>query len=1223
MKKLYFTLSMGLFVSLHSQTVLPSGLSGLTTENYVYSRTYLDSTATSSTGVQQIQSVTYYDGLGRPKQSVAVKATAKGNDLVSIIPYDGFGRQVKSYLPVSMVSKDGGIQALDSTGVVSYYTTSPNSTTKDFDLIDANPFSHKILESSPLDRIQQQIQPGAAWSTKPVAFEYETNISTEVYKFITSTTWSNNATLSVLKLAPATDTTSISNKYKDNQLYKNVVTDEDVNITTEFKNGEGQTILVRKNDGINDVDTYYVYNEYNQLAFVIPPKAVAVTLPALFPIKTNPADSTVLANLCYQYRYDGQGRLVEKRLPGKDWEYMVYDKQDRLVLTQDGKLRTTDNNFGARGWLFTKYDKFGRVVYTGFFPNGGSRSSMQGALNGMQVNAGNNEARTASPTVTLQGMPLYYDNKGFPTGTKILLSVNYYDTYPSDMPAVNTMEFTQTFLSDQLQNPVSTQSMPTASYVKNIENHQWTKAYSFYDGKGRTVGTYSINHLGGFTKTENFLDFVGVPQRTHTHHQRKSGDDVVQIKERFVYNANNNALEKHYHEVVGKSPEELLSDNTYNEIGQLKTKKVGNNIQEIEYTYNIRGWMTGLNLDSSGNFQAGKLFNYKINYNNTLEGLANPNLDFSTAIKPRYNGNIAEVLWQKDGDTHISRYGYVYDGLNRLLAGLYQSDLTATSKEHSERLTYDLNGNIITLKRSAFFMGTAADLIDNLEYDYTGNRLDAVHDNRGAIPNPSGYEGGGNTISYDVNGNMTDMIDKGITAILYNYLNLPKQVTINPDSNTTTLIKTIYRADGLKIRKENTTTMGGIIGDLTTVSATDYLDGFQYLKLTRLSEGGGSTDIRVEELETEVAMEQEAFSLELMAIAAPPVINANHSAVLQFVPTAEGFYDFTEDKYIYQYKDHLGNTRLSYAWNSTTTSIDVLDRNDYYPFGMNHLNLNARSYVGQGSYKNYKYNGKELQETGLYDYGARFYMPDIGRWGVVDPLAEKRPNFSPYVYCSDNPINRIDPDGRFDSKFGAFMHKVFHGHWGSKIQQNTNKESKMYGQYYYTYQSKEQGSNTDKVNYQNVNGEKVGNIAEVRLPTVVYNTAQERRTVAALRNTAEKLDYVAVAANVTAVALTPTTLGTGTIVAENVSFAASTSSTALNVYADFLEGRNKTAFARMFFYGVSFGISSKIQSWQSVVGKTSTTIMKGGNMLYDKTFDDAVQDYDRRTYPEKLKPEDY
>ena len=91
----------------------------------------------------------------------------------------------------------------------------------------------------------------------------------------------------------------------------------------------------------------------------------------------------------------------------------------------------------------------------------------------------------------------------------------------------------------------------------------------------------------------------------------------------------------------------------------------------------------------------------------------------------------------------------------------------------------------------------------------------------------------------------------------------------------------------------------------------------------------------------------------------------------------------------------------------------------------------------------YKYNGKELQETGMYDYGARFYMPDIGRWGVTDPLAEARPSFSPYVYCSDNPINRIDPDGRFDTKFGAWFHRLTHG-GGSKIQKDNNS-----GEYFY------------------------------------------------------------------------------------------------------------------------------------------------------------------------------
>lgn len=128
---------------------------------------------------------------------------------------------------------------------------------------------------------------------------------------------------------------------------------------------------------------------------------------------------------------------------------------------------------------------------------------------------------------------------------------------------------------------------------------------------------------------------------------------------------------------------------------------------------------------------------------------------------------------------------------------------------------------------------------------------------------------------------------------------------------------------------------------------------------------------------------------------------------MNFVSTAEGFYSYVENRYIYQYSDHLGNARLSYA-KKLDGSLEITDKNDYYPFGLNHIGGSKSLF---GGYQNYKYNGKELQETGMYDYGARFYMPDIGRWISVDPLAETSRRWSTYTYAYNNPIRFIDPDG--------------------------------------------------------------------------------------------------------------------------------------------------------------------------------------------------------------------
>ncbi|WPO81968.1 RHS repeat-associated core domain-containing protein [Chryseobacterium sp. JJR-5R] len=115
--------------------------------------------------------------------------------------------------------------------------------------------------------------------------------------------------------------------------------------------------------------------------------------------------------------------------------------------------------------------------------------------------------------------------------------------------------------------------------------------------------------------------------------------------------------------------------------------------------------------------------------------------------------------------------------------------------------------------------------------------------------------------------------------------------------------------------------------------------------------------------------------------------------------------------YIYKYVDHLGNVRLSYFNNGNST--EVLEENNYYPFGLKHEGYN--SLAGNPSYQ-YKYSGKELQtESGMYDYGARMYMPDIARWNAIDPKSQYTHELYSYVW--NNPISYNDPIGMFGEMF--------------------------------------------------------------------------------------------------------------------------------------------------------------------------------------------------------------
>ena len=355
---------------------------------------------------------------------------------------------------------------------------------------------------------------------------------------------------------------------------------------------------------------------------------------------------------------------------------------------------------------------------------------------------------------------------------------------------------------------------------------------------------------------------------------------------------------------------------------------------------------------------------------------------------PLFNGNIATTNWRTASDDVLRKYSYDYDHLNRLKYAHYQKPgITAQRPgSYDESLSYDKNGNIQTLNRFGYLdndNGTVVE-IDKLFYDYTHNQLDQVYDQSNSINGFKDRNVGSTDYEYDENGNMTVDKNKGILNIVYNHLNLPTSIVFENEK----YISYIYNAVGVKLQK--------FVNDMANPVTTDYLSGFQYSSAAAQNPYNG----------------------------------------LQFFPHAEGYVDAygNQFNYVYNYTDHLGNIRLSYGEEKRTGFVKIIEENNYYPFGLKHSNYNLQKSdfvpavlgsavnldaevelkpVARNSYQ-YKYNGKELQDElglNLYDYGARFYDPALGRWMNVDPLAEQMRRHSPYNYAFNNPIYFIDPDG--------------------------------------------------------------------------------------------------------------------------------------------------------------------------------------------------------------------
>jgi RHS repeat-associated protein len=846
-------------------------------QNYVVTYTptkknVLNPAADTASSCNVMQNISYFDGLGRQLQTVQVKGNPSGTkDVVQPFAYDDYGRPVQQFLPYTVSTQTPG--AYRPGALSNEQSDFYNQSGQGYKKIDY-PFSQTAFEPSPLNRPVEQGAPGPDWqlgSGHTLRTEYSTNGANEVKRWQVKSggngsEWNNTY-------------------YPAARLVKTTLTDENGNHNIEYKDKQGHVVLKQAESNTGYLSTYYVYDDYENLSYVIPP----------LPQGSNPQSFTeqdaLFEQYMYGYHYDDRNRLTEKKLPGKGWEYMVYNTLDQVVMTQDANQR----NKSPQQWTFTKYDAQGRVVMTGIWLDGnrtattavdnGGRQWLQGYYNG----TGEDKWETRNNSTSTG-----YSNSSTPGGTGYTYyTINYYDDYT--FPGASALS-----PDGNLGQSSDATGLLTGSKVNVLGDTRMLLSVNYYDDKGRVLQSKSQNHLQGVEiMTNAYNEITGqllssVRRHSSVPDNQANENNSVTISNTYEYDHMGRKT-KTWQKMGPASDPTLLSALEYNEVGQLKSKALGGGQQTTQYSYNERGWMKTL---------SSSLFNLELRYQDALNG-----------APAQWNGNITNQVFTNSSSNTFS---YSYDKLNRLTNG--------SASGMSEAISYDELGNISSLNRDGQ-SGT---------YDYEGNRLKQILNGGLAT----------NLYAYDVNGNMTH---DGRTSkdFSYNVLNLPQSIT-----GGGTNVSYLYDAAGRKLRK------------VSDGSATDYVSGIQY----------------------------------------------KSDGTIDFVQTEEGQARRTGSSYAYYYdlKDHLGDVRTTFYRNPNSGNVTAVQRDDYYAFGL-------RKTGAVGGDNKYLYNGKELQdETGQYDYGARFYDPIIARWTSIDPLAEISRRWSPYVYGKNSPMNFVDPDGMTD-----------------------------------------------------------------------------------------------------------------------------------------------------------------------------------------------------------------
>lgn len=932
-----------------------------TMANYVKTETML-----SANGTRKQTTVQYYDKKGRPSQLVTDGVGQTGY-VRSYTEYNAWGRISKASLPMDAGSTPAYVE--------SYDLMSESSNTYNGDEYGWTEYQYDAI-----GRETSALGPGFEWfdDERDIRHYFKINDDNSVYKYGVGTA---DGSLS-----------SPNTYYNKGDLHSVAVYDEDWNCVETFIDRLGLPVLERRGSTGNYTDTYFIHDELGRLRIVLTP---------------NFQEDGDIATTAYTYKYDGRGRITEKTLPGCEPTSYGYDSRDRLTTMQDATLRKQGLS------RFYLYDGLGHLCVQGTC-TATSGDGQDESVSFDKSQPGISGSGYNSPCLNVITNPEieivnYYGRYDF-TGTTL------FDACPDKDALLDAG--TLNYGTQQVTADIDTTHIHGLLTGRIVKLSDGSMRYSamFYDYRGRLVRTNDVYSDGRTLSTVSSLSFTGKPECTVT--VLKNDGQTYSTCTTYTYDSKGDKLTKTTLSVNGQNTH-TTANIIYDAVGRVESvtregtqlfirpitpviqraniiairpdSSIHRPFPEIirpslttNYTRNIRGWTTGI---SAPGFKQTLLFgNYEV-----MDG------------SPMYNGNIPNIEWTGvDGVKHC--YYFSYDDCNRLTHAYYEgSDWSEPEdKRYSLHIDgYDPNGNITAMRRYGLKQDGTFGLVDDLTITYNGNQPVNATDHadpvntEGSTDFKDGNNGYFQDYTFNGVGALTSDKNKNITYIEYDKLNLPRKILVESDAETGFVSTTqeaatpqpmvfvipmdstkyTYTPDGEKIRVTH------VVNKSIPFVSTDPTRPVWPTRTIKIRD---TTEYIGPFVICNVKLDKVLFN----------------GGYVTFGKT-----DLSEQTYHYFSTDHQGNVRAVYD-----EAGNIEQSIAYDPFGVIIPDLSTGTGI-----QPYLYNGKELDRVhGLnwYDYGARMYDVTLGRWTTVDPLCEKYYHVSPYAYCGNNPVNRIDPDGR-------------------------------------------------------------------------------------------------------------------------------------------------------------------------------------------------------------------